>query len=113
MADGLDVVAVGVADERAEVVRVVLRPYPWLVERLGARRRRRRRRTPARPPGRGLEREVRFPEALAGAARAEPERRAVGAVADDLAEVHDPLAAERSEHGVVEAGAGGDVGALD
>ena len=36
MADGLDVVAVGIADEGAEVVLVVLRPDARLVEHLGA-----------------------------------------------------------------------------
>ena len=35
------------------------------------------------------------------------------AEADDGAEVHHPRAAERREHGVVEGGAGGHVGALD
>ena len=45
VADGLDVVAVGVADEGAVVVGVVLRPQPGLVQRLGAQRR-----------GRGVER---------------------------------------------------------
>ena len=38
VADGLDVVAVGVADERAVVVRVVLGPHPRLVQHLGAGR---------------------------------------------------------------------------
>jgi uncharacterized protein YndB with AHSA1/START domain len=36
MADGLDIVAVRVADERAVVVLVVLRPHPGLVQHLGA-----------------------------------------------------------------------------
>ena len=51
VADGLDVVAVGIAHERAEVVGVVLRPDPWLVERPRRRRRRRRRRRPSPLPG--------------------------------------------------------------
>ena len=53
VADGFDVVAVGIADERAVVVRVVLGPERRLVEDLGARarpRRRRTRRTAARSP---------------------------------------------------------------
>ena len=37
MEDGFDVVAVGVAHERAEVAGVVLRPQPRRVQRLGAR----------------------------------------------------------------------------
>src|SRR5688500_17312337 len=40
VADRLDVVAVGVADEGAEVGRVVLGPQPRLVQRLGAGRQR-------------------------------------------------------------------------
>ena len=41
MVDGLDVVAVGVADEGAEVAGVVLGPYPWRVQHLGPLRDRR------------------------------------------------------------------------
>ena len=63
--------------------------------------------------GRG-EREVDLTEPLPGRARADPElglRR--GSEADHLSEVHDPLPAQRGKDGVVEVGAGGDVGALD
>src|SRR4051794_3075023 len=52
MTDGLDVVAIGIADERAVVVGVVLRPHPGLVQHLCPRRRPRRRRTRRRRHGR-------------------------------------------------------------
>ena len=52
VADGLDVVAVGVAHEGAVVVGVVLGPDAGLVQHLGAGRRRRRRRRRGRWPGR-------------------------------------------------------------
>ena len=41
VADGFDVVAVGVAHERAVVVGVVLGPHAWFVQHLGAGRDRR------------------------------------------------------------------------
>ena len=114
MADGFDVVAVGVAHEGPEVARVVLGPGPRLVQHL-------------RPgPDRGLEErhhrgpvgsgegDVALTEAFARRPGADPE---VGhgwdAEADDLAEVEDAAASHRGEHHVVEGGAGRHVLTLD
>ena len=113
MADGFDVVAVGVADERTEVVLVVLGPDARFVEHLGA--------VGDGGVEEGLhgsavgsgEGEVRLAEAVAGVLGTDPEVRELRAVADRLAEVEDPRATERSEDGVVERRGGGDVGALD
>ena len=95
--DGLDVVAIGIAHERAVVTRVVLGPEPRLVQHLraacdgsveeGAHR---------GAVGRD-ERNVRFAESVAGGTRADPE---VGlgrhAEPDDVSEIHDPNPAERA-----------------
>ena len=113
VADGFDVVAVGVADEGAEVVLVVLGPDARLVQHLGAVGDGGvEERLHGSPVG-GGEGEVRLAEAVAGLLGADPEVRELGAVADRLAEVEDPLAAERGEHGVVEGRGGGEVGTLD
>ena len=113
MADGLDVVAVGVAHERAVVGGVVLGPDAGLVEHLGAGADRGGEERVDRGAVGGDERHVDRAVDPVGE-RAEPERRLVGgAEPDHLAEVHLPAAAERREHGVVEGGGGRDVGALD
>ena len=100
VADCLDVVAVGVADEAAVVRRVVLGPEARLVQDLRALVDRRVEERPdGLPAGRG-ERDVRLPEAVAAGLAADPEvRPAAGPVADRLAEVHDPLHAQRRHHG--------------
>src|SRR5262245_4095092 len=114
VADGFDVVAVGVADEGPVVAGVVLRPYPRLVQDLraaggggleeGVHRRAVRR-------GQG---DVRLAEAVPGGLAADPEvRHGWHAVPDGLAEVQHPPAAERGQDGVVEGGAGRQVSALD
>lgn len=104
VADGLDVVAVGVAHEGAVVVGVVLGPHPGLVEGLGAGGDRGgEERIHCGPVG-GGEGDVGLTEPLAGRARAEPEVGEVGAEADDPAEVEHPLPAYGREHGVVERG---------
>src|SRR5215467_14775 len=112
--DGLDVVAVGVADEGSVVAGVVLRPHARLVQDLrtaggggleeGVHRRAVRR-------GEG---DVRLAEAVPGGLAADPEiRHGWHAVPDGLAEVQHPPAAERGQDGVVEGGAGRQVSALD
>ena len=93
MADRFDVVAVGVADEGAVVVLVVLRPDPRLVQDLGAQRR-------GLPEERvdggaitGGEGDVRLPEAVARLLPADPEVGVVAhAVTDRLAEVQEERA---------------------
>jgi hypothetical protein len=114
VADGLDVVAVGVADEPAVVTGMVFRPVPRLVQDLGAGADRHLDERADRGPIRRSERDVRLAEPFAGRPRADPE---VGcpseAVADDVAEVEDSGAAKRSQDLVVERRAGRDVGTLD
>jgi len=66
---------------------------------------------------RGGERDVDLPCRSVRRHRPEPERGTVHPVADDGAdlggELHQSLAAQRGEHGVVEGGAGRDVGDLE
>src|SRR5450631_4499020 len=114
MANGLYVVAVRIAHEGGEVARVVFGPQARLVKYLspggnrGIEEREHR-----RSIGCG-ERDVGFAEALPGGLAANPE---LGfgwrPIADCRSEVHDPLASQRGQHFVVEAGAGTDIGALD
>src|SRR5690606_18010268 len=75
VADGLDVVAVGVAHEGAVVAGVVLGPLAGLVEHLGAGGHRGVEERPHRGAVRGSEGDVRLPEPLAGGLRPEPEGR--------------------------------------
>ena len=114
MTDGLYVVAVRIAHEGSEVVRVVLGPQARLVKYLstagdcGIEERLYR-----RAIGCG-ERDMRLAEALPGELVANPELGLRGwSVADCRFEVHDPLASQRSQHFVVEARAGTHVSALD
>ena len=108
----LDVVAVGVADESAEVARVVLRPtrgacrlsspgQGGLVEgghRLSAR---------------GAEGEVALPVGDRVGRRTDPEHRVLGAVAHRGPDIHQDAVTKRFEHSVVEAAGGGEVVHLD
>jgi 16S rRNA (guanine966-N2)-methyltransferase len=73
VAHGFDVVAVGVAHEGAVVAGVVLRPEAGLVQDLGTGRHRGVEERPDRGPVGRCEGDVRFPEALAGRARSDPE----------------------------------------
>src|SRR5947207_14584260 len=66
VADRLDVVAVGITDEAAVVVRVVLGPHPRLVQHLGASRDRRVEEGVHRGAVGGQGRDVRLAEAVAG-----------------------------------------------
>ncbi len=114
VADGLDVVPVRIPHERAVIGRVILRPQPGLVQHLGPRGAGRVEEPPDRGPARRGEGDVRLAKAVSRRLRPDPEVRSRRhPVADRLAEVHDPLAAKRREHRVVEGGAGADVGALD
>src|SRR5262245_27005863 len=114
VADRFDVVAVGIAHERAVVVRVVLGPHPRLVQHFGPGGHRGVEEGAHRGPIGRLEGDVGLAEALAGLAGADPEiGLAAHAEADGLAEVHDAGAAEGCQHRVVEHGTGTDVGTLD
>src|SRR5262249_41101561 len=75
VAAGLDVVAVGVAHERAVVGRVVLRPDLGLVQRLRALPKGGREELTDRGPVRSPEGQMALPESVAGGLGAEPERR--------------------------------------
>lgn len=107
MTDGLYVVAVRIAHEGSEVVRVVLGPQARLVKYLStAGDRGIEKRTYRRAIGCG-ERDMRFAEALSGDQVANPEfGLRWWSVADCRSEVRDPLATQRSQYFVVEARAG-------
>src|SRR5262245_19516969 len=114
VADGFDVVPIGVTHEAAVVGGVVFGPQPGLMQHLGARIHRCLVERPDRGPVARSEGDVRLAEPLAGGPRADPE---LGpgrhTVADDFPEVHHPASTERAEHSVVELRAGGHVSALD
>jgi hypothetical protein len=104
--DGLDVVAVGVADERAVVAGVILRPELWRVQRLRANL---EGGVVERLHGVGIvgeEREMRFAVRtgrLVGAHVADPEGGlAVPAISDGDSEVLQPRVAKAGEDFVVE-----------
>ena len=112
--NGLDVVAVGIAHERAVVAGVVLGPKPGLVEHLGPLRHGSIKEGPHGRPVGGVEGDVGLAEALARHRRADPELGPLpDAEADNLPEVHHPAAAQWCKDGVVEGDAPGDVGTLD
>src|ERR1700758_1493233 len=96
VADGLDVVAVRIADKCSEVVFVILRPDARLMQHLcSGRHGGVEERSHGGPVRRG-ERNVRLAEPRAGLMGANPEVRGWRpAVADDIAEVQDAFAAER------------------
>src|SRR5690349_6206413 len=104
VADRLDVVAVGVADETAVVLLVVLREVPRLVQHLGPEA---DRSLDERVHGLAVRRgegEVHLavgPEVLVGELR-DPEVGLAGAVAHGDLEVLHAGVAERGQHGVVE-----------
>ena len=101
--DRLDVVAVGIAHERAVVVRVVLGPHPRLVQHLGARRDRGVEERPDFGPIRRGERDVALADLPTRGVPGDPEvRLPVAPIAAVGTEVHDAPAPERSEHRVVE-----------
>lgn len=114
MADGFDVVAVGIAYKGAVITGVVFGPQPRLVQDGGISGDCRREELIDRAGSVRREREVGFAKTLTGVSRAKPK---IGlrpdAEPDDLAEIHDSVPAERSENGVVELGARSDIGALD
>src|SRR4051812_7280264 len=109
----LHVVAVRVADEGTEVAGVVLGPDAWLVQGFGPHRDRRIEERRDRIAARCPEGEVRLAEAVARLLLAEPEVGELGAVADRALDLHHTVTTERREDGVVEGGAGLQVGALD
>lgn len=111
--DRLDVVAVWIADERAEVARVVLRPDLRLVEHFGAGFDGSSKERPDGRPVSGLEGDMRFPEPDAGLLLADPEIWAIGAIADSATYFSQPGPAQRSEDQVVEREARGEVRGLD
>jgi len=114
MTDGLDVVAVRIAHEGSEVVRVVLGPQARRVKYLSTAGERGIEKRPYRRAIGCGERDMRLTEPLPGDLVANPEL-GLGwwSVADCHSEVHDPLASQRGQHFVVEARAGTYVGALD
>jgi hypothetical protein len=114
MTDGLYVVAVRIAHEGSEIVRMVLGPQARLVKYLSTAGDRGIEKRSYRPAIGCGERDMRLAKALPGDLVANPElglRR--WSVADCRSEVHDPLAPQRSQDFVVEARAGTHVGALD
>jgi len=113
MADGLDIVAVRVTDEGTVVAGVVFGPDAGRMQYLGADRGRLSEKPVDGLPADRAERDVRLAEAITGRLRPDPELGGGrDAVPDDVSEVHDPSAAERGQHGVVENLAGGHVRAL-
>jgi len=98
VADGLHVVAVGVADEGSVVALVILRPQAGLVQRLGAELHRGRVPLPDHC-GRGRrEGNVRLPIGAGGSLSAgDPEVGLVGAVADGHPEIHEPTVPEDTD----------------
>jgi hypothetical protein len=114
VADGFDVVAVGVAYEHSVVVGVVLGPEARFVQHLRADRLRRGKKCSDRSATCRTESDVSFAKAFSCCLWADPEVRPRRvAITDDRAEVHDPCTAERREHGIVELCARGYVSALD
>ena len=115
VADGFDVVAVGIAEEGPVVVGVVLRPDPRFVEHLGGGvDSGREERVDCGTIG-SREREVRFAKAVPGSLAAEPEvgHRRHSVPDGRPVELEDSLRADRGQHGVVERRTCFDVGALD
>src|SRR4029077_13592558 len=98
--------------EGAEIVRVILGPGPRLVQDLSSGGNRGLAERLDDSPGGGGEGDVGLPEALACLALTDPELPPVYAVAEGLAEVHQPGPAKRRQHRIVEGGAGRDVGTL-
>lgn len=115
MADGLDVVSVGVADKGAVVRGVVLGPHLRLMQDFGTRFAGGLKEAVDRSSVGCGERNVRFPEPGTGLVRPEPEvRHRWDAVPDCRAgEFDDPFAPNRGEHHIVERRTSGWVGALD
>src|SRR5450631_1464128 len=114
MANGLDVVPIGVSNEGAEVVRVVLGPEPWFVQHLGALADRSVKELLYRGARAGREGDVRFSKSIATIEWSDPEgghRR--HAEANDGAKVHDTNTPERGEHRVIELSARRNVSALN
>ena len=113
----LDIVAVGITDECAEVTRVVLGPQPRRVQRLGAQLQRCVVEGLHSVGVGGLERHMDFPvgpAGFAGAGVGNPEvRLAFTAVADRNLIVHLPAVPEHAQHGIVELLRFGPVGAVD
>src|SRR5690349_2623970 len=112
--DRLDVVAIGVADERPVVGGVVFRPQPRLVQDLGAVRHSGVEEGPHGGAAWRGEGDMGLPETFTGGLAADPEvRHGWHPVPDRIAEVHDALSPQRGKHSVVEGGAGGQVRTLD
>lgn len=114
MADGLDVVSVGITDEGAVIARVILRPHPRFMQHMGARGDRRVEERPYCSAIGRSERDVSLTEPRTARPWADPEvglRR--DTEADDLSELPQPPPTERGKDDVVERGARSDVSALN
>lgn len=105
--------AVGIPDERAVIVVVVLGPDLRLVEHFGTELHGGVEERPDHLPAVGLECDVTLPKALSGV-RVQPQLRLRGpAVADHLSELHEAAPAQRREHCVIERGARLEIRHLD
>ena|ERR1035437_140620 len=114
MTNGLDVVAIRVSHEGAEVVRVVLGPESWFVQHLGALADRSVKELLYRGASAGRESDVRFSKSLATVEWSDPERgHRRHAETNDGAKVHDTSAPEGGEHCVIEPSARRNVSALN
>jgi len=114
VANGFDVVAVGVTHEGAVIAWVVLGPDAWFMEHFGVSADRCLEECPHRSPVGCHERDMRLAEPLAAGPRSDPELwPGRHTETNDLPEVHHAASAERGEHSVVERGARGHVSALD
>jgi hypothetical protein len=112
--NGLDIVAVRVANKCAEVIGVVFRPERGLVEHRRPLCHRGGKELSHPCPVGSLKCEMRFSRAVTGGALSYPELRSrPHTVTDSVPEVHDALAPERGQHGIVKGGTGGDVATLD
>jgi hypothetical protein len=113
-ADGLHIVAVGVAYKRPVIRWLVLTPQLRFVQSICAARNGSIEESAHGSPTARSEGYVRFTEALASNEAADPEVwLRWGSVADRSADVHNALAAQRGEHGIIKGGAGSQVGALN
>jgi hypothetical protein len=114
MTNGLDVVTIGVSNEGAEVIRMVLGPEPWFVQHLGALADRSVKELLYGGASACRESDVRFSKSLATVEWSDPERgHRRHAETNDGAKIHDASAPESGEHGVIEPSARRNVSALN
>ncbi len=114
MANGFDVVAVGIAYKGAVITGVVFGPQSRFVQDGGVAGDRRGEELVDCAGRVRREREVGFAKTVAGVSRTKPEiRLRPDAEPDDLAEIHDSVRTQRGKNGVVERGARSDIGTLD